>query len=367
MNEKITKIPFYKNNLFFFKYFFSYQIKSSTKGFYYLKNIYISNIVKCLLLVFCLFIIIFFQTITFFNHIHIAMSFNNNYIYPIMVSITSILINSKISTFIHLHFLIGNDVEINNINKLLSLKKNYFNSDFKFHNVGDTFKGWRHGKKKLTIASFYRSILGEIIKNVNKIIYLDGDTLIYNDLTEMYKLNMKNLYFRGIHEILSSNYKIKIDKSKFICAGVMLMNLKLMRRDHVFNIFKNYYFKYFNQRIYFGDQQIINTLFQNKIGFLPPKFGMWFINKEDIRKYKKLNPLIYTEEELRESIFKPVIRHIWGNTNNGFLNEKPWLLKRYFKIKEEWNYYANKTGYYNLICNFYKYACINIQKNIRLN
>ena len=138
-----------------------------------------------------------------------------------------ILINSKISTFIHLHFLIGNDVEINNINKLLSLKKNYFNSDFKFHNVGDTFKGWRHGKKKLTIASFYRSILGEIIKNVNKIIYLDGDTLIYNDLTEMYKLNMKNLYFRGIHEILSSNYKIKINKSKFICAGVMLMNLKL--------------------------------------------------------------------------------------------------------------------------------------------
>ena len=38
----------------------------------------------------------------FFNHIYIAMSLNNNYIFPIMVSITSILLNSKNSTYIHI-------------------------------------------------------------------------------------------------------------------------------------------------------------------------------------------------------------------------------------------------------------------------
>ena len=173
---------------------------------------------------------------------------------------------------------------------------------------------------------------------------------------------MTNLYFRGIREIVSSRYEKKIDKRKYICDGVMLMNLKLMKKDHVFNIFKKYYFEYFNKGIYYGDQHIINALFKNKIGFLPPKYGMWFINEKDIQNYKKLNPLVYTEQEINESIFKPVIRHIWGNTNNGFLKEKPWLLKKYFKIKEEWNYYAKKTGYYHLICQFYKYACINIKK-----
>ena len=72
--------------------------------------------------------------------------------------------------------------------------------------------------------------------------------------------------------------------------------------------------------------------------------------------------LIYTDEELRESITNPVVRHIWGKTNEGYLHEKPWLSKKYYKIKEEWNYYAKKTGYYSEICQFYKYACINIHK-----
>ena len=368
MTENITKVTSnHLNNYNFLNYIFYYQVKSSNKRIYNIKNINIWKSIKYLLFAIFLFIIIILHIFKFYNHIHIAMSFNNNYIYPIMVSITSILMNSKNSTFIHLHFIIGNDIDINNISKIISIKKNYSNSDFQFHNVGNIFNEWIHRKKKITYAAFYRSILGEIIKNVNKIIYLDGDTLIYNDLTEMYKLNMKNIYFRGIREIVNDNYETEIDKSKYICDGVMLMNLKLMRKDHVFNIFKKYYFEYYNQGIYYGDQHIINALFKNKIGFLPPKFGMWFINEKDIRNYKELNPLIYSEQEIRESIFKPVIRHIWGNTTNGFLYEKPWLLQNYSKIKVQWNFYAKKTGYYNLICQFYQYACINLNNNISLN
>jgi lipopolysaccharide biosynthesis glycosyltransferase len=250
-----------------------------------------------------------------------------------------------------------------NIHKIKSIQKLNYNSEFKFHKVGNVFKGWIHPRKEITIASFYRIILGELIKDVNKIIYLDGDTLIYSDLTEMYQLNMNNLYFRGVREIVNENYeKDLLDKSKYICAGVMLMNLKLIKEECVFNIFKNCYNKYFNQGIYYDDQHIINSLFKEKIGFLPPKFGMWFINENDINNYKQLNPLIYTEQEIRESITKPVIRHIWGNTKEGFLNGKPWLLIRYMEIKEEWNYYARKTGHYSEICKYYKYACINIHK-----
>ena len=289
------------------------------------------------------------------------MSLNNNYTYPIMVAITSILLNSKQTTFIHMHILFGNDVEKDNIKKILSLQKLKINSDIKFHNIGNNFKGWKHKKKRLTVASFYRSIIGEIIKNIPKIIYLDGDTLTYNDLTDMYNLNMTNLYFRGVRELISYRKEKHINRSKFICAGVMLMNLELIRKNHVFNSFKKYYYYYNKKGKLLGDQHIINALFRKNIGFLPPKFGMWFINEKDIQKYKKLKPLIYNEKELRESINKPVIRHLWGKTKDGFLYEKPWLLKKYYKIKVEWNYYAKKTGHYSFICKFFKYACINLK------
>ena len=288
--------------------------------------------------------------------------FTNKYTYPLMVSITSTLLNSNKTTFIHFHILFGYDVEKNNIDKISSLKKLNINCNFNFYNVGDTFKGWRHSKPKMTVAAFYRMIAGNLLKKIDKVIYLDGDTIIYSDLSEMYNLNIRNLYFKGIREYVQDNYiyEIGFNKSKYICDGVMLMNLKAIRNEDVFTKFKNYYYKYYNKGIYYGDQHIINDLFRDKIGFLPPKFGMWFIDSKDIENYKKLNPIIYSEKELLESINNPVIRHIWGRTKEGVLHDKPWLTKKYYKIKSEWNYYAKKTGYYPSICSLFRNACINI-------
>ena len=324
-------------------------------------NIFLYTNIKILLLIIVFYFLVFrrnFNTYENPSHIHIAMSLNNNYTYPIMVSITSILLNSNKNTFIQFHILIGNDVEIQNKNKILSLKNINNNTNFSFYNVGNNFNGWIHGKKKLTVASFYRSILAELIKNVDKIIYLDGDTLTYGDISEMYQLNMDNIYFRGIRQIIPEGYETEIDRSRFICAGVMLMNLKLMREDHLFDIFKNYYFKFYNKKIYYGDQHIINALFREKIHFLPPKFGIWFMTKKDIKEYKLLKPLIYTTNELRKANNKPIIRHLWGITKEGlYLFDKPWLSNKTLEIKKDWQFYAKKTGYYYSICNFFKNAC----------
>lgn len=286
------------------------------------------------------------------------MSLNNNYIYPIMVSITSILLNSENNTYIHFNLLLSNDVEKINLNKIISLKKLKSNIHFRFYKVGNKFNGWKHGRN-IPVPSFYRSILGEIIYNTNKIIYLDGDTLIYKDLTSMYNINMDYLYFRGIREVPAS-YEKNIDKSSYICAGVMLINIELLRKEKVFHKFKNYYYTYYDQGIYYGDQHIINDLFRNKIGYLPPKYGIFFINKQKLNLYKNLEPLIYTEKELLESVYKPVIRHINGITMDNKRVRKPWKIDYYTKIKSEWNYYANKTGYYSSICSFYKKVCLNI-------
>jgi lipopolysaccharide biosynthesis glycosyltransferase len=289
------------------------------------------------------------------------MSLNNNYVFPIMVSITSILLNSKNSTYIHINLLISNDFEKINIYKIISLKKLKFYTHFKFHKVGNKFKNWKHGRN-IPVPAFYRSILGEIIYDTNKIIYLDGDTLAYKDLTDMYNINMDNLYFKGIREVPAS-YEKYIDKSSYICDGVMLINIELIRKERVFYKFQNYYYNYYEQGIFYGDQHIINDLFRNKIGYLPPKYGMFFINKKKIQLYKQLNPLIYTEKELLESVYNPVLRHICGINMNNEKVKKPWKIDYYMKIKSEWNYYAKKTGYYSSICSFYKKVCLNLSKN----
>ena len=283
------------------------------------------------------------------------MSLTNNYTYPVMVSISSILINSNKTTFIYFHILIGDDFENNNKKKIRSLKNINKKCFFIFYNIGKNFKGWSHGRNR-TVAAFYRIILGKLIPKIKKIIYLDGDTITYGDLTEMYNLNMENLYFRGVGE---TTWSFKKYKNTFICDGVMLMNLDLIRKNNIYEKCVKYYWKNYKKGNIYGDQYIINDLFNNKIGFLPPKFGMWFINNRIIEEYQNLKNIIYTEEELIESIKKPVIRHIWGLNEKGtYYYEKPWLTDKNDTIKIEWNFYAKKTGYYESICIFFKYACI---------
>ena len=92
----------------------------------------------------------------------------------------------------------------------------------------------------MSVATFYRAIIGELIKDIDKIIYLDGDTLTYGDLTEMYNLDMTDLYFRGIREYRPNMKYTNV--TRYICAGVMLMNLNLIRKNKVFEKLKNIIF-----------------------------------------------------------------------------------------------------------------------------
>ena len=284
------------------------------------------------------------------------MSLNDNYTYPIMVSLTSILINKKKTTFINFHLIIDNNVKKENIYKISSLKKLSKDSKLIFHNVKNNFDGFIIKRFDMSVATFYRAIIGELIKDIDKIIYLDGDTLTYGDLTEMYNLDMTDLYFRGIREYRPNMKYTNV--TRYICAGVMLMNLNLIRKYKVFEKFKEYYFYYANKGIYINDQFIINGIFTEKIGFLPPKYGIFHIDNNYLNVYKNKRPIVYNISELVLAIKNPIIRHLWGK-----LPKKPWLIEGYDILKYEWNYFAKKTGYYTSICNFYKNACNNITKN----
>ena len=78
------------------------------------------------------------------------------------------------------HILKGNDVTIENQNKISSLKKLNYNTNFSFHNVGNIFNGWIHGKKKITVAGFYRSIAGELIFYSSKFYIIKYNLIKYN-------------------------------------------------------------------------------------------------------------------------------------------------------------------------------------------
>ena len=60
----------------------------------------------------------------------------------------------------------------------------------------------------ITTAAYYRLSLSDLIPNLDKIIWLDGDTVVFGDLKEMYDIDMKGFYYRGFLDNLPNGIKL---------------------------------------------------------------------------------------------------------------------------------------------------------------
>ena len=177
-------------------------------------------------------------------------------------------------------------------------------------------------------------------------IYLDGDTLTFNDLKKMYDINMEGFYYKGFLDV--NKDKFLPNNDNYICSGVLLINLKNLRKDDIVNKMYKYMIKN-NKKLYCHDQTIINGVCSSKIGLLPPQFGVFNYQKFKIllkkakRIYKnKKNK--YSHEKLKNAYYHPSILHC---------TRKPWMNKNNYANKI-WLKYAKKNDYFNEIYKYYK-------------
>ena len=201
--------------------------------------------------------------------IPIVFSINDNYAYPLIVLLTSILYNSSQQTFFIFYILISPDVKEDKLKKISGLKEKYKN----FKNVsiymGEKFTKYISGGYK-TAAVYYRLAISDLLIDVDKIIYLDTDTIVHKDLNDLYNINMGKYYYMGFPGVDLINIEFNGTRN-FINSGVMLINLKKLREINSSKLFEDYYLKYGTKKV---DEYLINAVFYDKISFLPLIYGI---------------------------------------------------------------------------------------------
>ncbi len=278
------------------------------------------------------------------NEVSISLSFNNGYVYTTIVCLTSMLENKKPSSIYNYYLLIPDDLTTENQNIIRSLIKKYANTTITFFKMGDSFLG-ANTDYRIPLASYYRLCLPRLLPKVDRIIYLDGDTLIFEDLTEMINLNMKDKYVLGFPDIyIDALLMFGIYKFKYICVGVILIDLESLRKykyDEKFDQFiKDYKYKLIQH-----DQTTINVVLNDKISKLPPKYGIWAFESIEsalVHNRELHSNFRYPENELIEAQMHPAIVHFAGI-------EKPWEKRFHGKYKRIWWKYAALTDYYQQI------------------
>jgi lipopolysaccharide biosynthesis glycosyltransferase len=296
--------------------------------------------------------------------VHIMVSLNNKYIYPLIVSITSALINSNINkTTLIYHILCSKQLRKKNINKLKSLLQIFpTNLEMIFYNMGDAFIKFKN--QKFSQVTYYR-LLSPIFIPLKRIIYLDSDTLIFHDLFEMFQLSFKDNYVLGFLDIFSGAVDyLGLKSEKYINAGIILINLEKIRKDR-----KHYELLYMalnHKNLKHHDQTIINYVLYPNIGILPCKYGIFnyptlfdikYIYLKNIRQNIDLT-------ELKEAIKDPTIMHfvlcypkVWFENSkfNGVSTRDGTLYNRKCeKFHKIWMKYAKLSPFFKEIKKKYR-------------
>ena len=305
---------------------------------------------KVIILFFC-YLFLFKPLFNNKNKIIVPLTYalNNEFTLPLIVSMTSVLYNANKNTFYFFYIMIPDDFLEENKNKINGLNIKYNNCKIIYLQLKDRYKNWKT-EEYYHYSTYYRLSLSDLVTDFDKIIYLDCDTLIHKDLSEMYNLEMKDYYYLGIPNLEIGQLVINGTRN-FIGAGVMLINLKELRKKKAPNLFEDYYNIHGTKK---NDEYLINVVFYNNIGFLPLKFGLPDFDKKEFtikNFYKGFNG--YLNISLRKFIIaskNPSITH-----NNYTL--KKWWAKDYnslTNIGKKWIFYASQSNIFFDVCKKYK-------------
>ena len=288
-----------------------------------------------------------------YQKISVAYGLDNKYTYPTLVSMISILENASKYTFYTFYLLVEkNEFKNQNKEKFMHLEEKY--NRCKVNILELTNENLSNARtNRYPVAAYYRLLLAKIIPDLNRIIYLDGDTLIFTDLTEMINLEMnKNIILGFVDNSYKKAEQFGIKTYKYVTSGVLLINLKKMRKENVSQKFFDFIDNN-KKELAQEDQTVINIVLHERIDLLPPKFGIWnFLNEESVLSHnyygnKKLGVQAYSNEEILQGWKQPSVLH--------YVRAKPWKKKtKYTHIffHEKWWDYAKKSDEYNNILKF---------------
>ena len=269
--------------------------------------------------------------------IPIVLSTNNENAPFMYTSMISILENGFKNTYYIFYLLVNYDFSKNYENIILDLNNKYRCNIY--------FTYIKKGSEKIiekihhiTLNNFYLLLISILIPNeIDKCIYLDPFICVNKDLSDLYNIDLNRYYFAGVISPFyfidkESHFKRlnNTSKNQYIDKGVLLMNLKQIRKDNLTKKFIEFSKK--NNDSY--EQDFLNEEYYGKILTLPPKYNLM---TKSFKQKKGILRELYKDEDISEAYKSPYIIQYNGK-------KKPWNSIGSYMEKYWWEM-AKKTPF----------------------
>lgn len=258
------------------------------------------------------------------ENIKIAFCFDNNLMYQACITIAS-LVKAGIKDHCHydIYCICSNGAEkikdkldgiisrIDSSSNIYFIKaKNEYANGYEIRNI--------------TAGTYLRLQLHKLLPHIDKIIYADIDVLFQKELKGLWNIDISNEYIAGVlacginqktqWEFLEKEheyFKNRLQRGKYVQAGIVVMNLKKIREDKLDEKWRNMV----TEPYYYVDQDILNITCLNNIKIIPIKYNMSPTYTKQKSEYL-IKEGLYSKQVVKEGLKVPVIIHYAG--------EKPW-------------------------------------------
>ena len=266
------------------------------------------------------------------NKLAVVFAFDDNYAMPFAVTIESLLSNKSKETFYDVFCLIPNDFSAENMSRIEKLNDKYNDFSMTFINLGDRFKNEKMKMKHISYVTYFRLLIPELLADYDKCLYLDVDMAVCQDLTWLFAYDLTGYYVGVVrHPLLNTRRKVgKYDTAKdtYFNAGMLLMNLDLMRKDNK----QEEFIGLMSEGFVMQDEDILNLACFNKAKFLPLKYNLM---TSICGPFEKIRAKRLRGQEYYSATQDPAIVHY-------IMAQKPWKCKSlpYFNV---WDKYFKQS------------------------
>lgn len=273
--------------------------------------------------------------------INVMYQFDNKYAPFAGISLFSLLENNK-NHFINIFFA-SMDVSVENIKKIEEMCKKYHTVTYWIdtmqaqQNIEELSLGKWNGSYAAWLKVF---LINDIPEDVKRILYLDCDTLVEDDLEELFFMDLEGKPVAAVYDCLGESQCVRIGCERYYNAGVTLYDLDGIRKSNT----SGQMFSHLQEnkhRYALNDQDFLNDYFREKIVTLPLRYNMQgFLCMYKADNYLKVyqSDYFYSKDEIEEAKKNPCIIHFFR-----IFGDYPWEKGNIHACRERYRYWKENS------------------------
>ena len=267
------------------------------------------------------------------EYIHIGFGLSDktgNYYVWTLATIESVIEHTDSSVFFHI---ICDDTVKENQKKDFEkiVERGCHKLEFKVVDASE-FKAIEKMAGHFSVATYFRSLIPALFKNLSKIIYLDSDIYVNLDIAKLWETDISDYCLAAVKDPEAHlSYPLKKGQIKddgYFNSGVLCMNLKKIREfGNMQKLMTDYCIS--NPKSTFPDQDALNVVYHGQTLFIDDKYNYFVLSyrnrkgapEEKIYHFAGTNNILYENDPL-EYRYNELLTRLTEDNRFAVLNEE---------------------------------------------